>query len=59
MRFNRFLHLIAFLGKAHGEPPAFGRFTTKMTDAPVPSQAKRPADFGPYIPLSEGPGGSL
>ena len=54
MRFNRFLHLIAFSGKAHRRSPASGRVTTKMLDAGAPSQAKRTPDFSRYIPLSGG-----
>ena len=52
MCFNRFLHLIAFSGKAHRGSPASGRLTTKMRDAGAPSQAKRTPDFGRYLPLS-------
>ena len=54
MRFNRFLHLIAFSGKAHRGSPASGGVTTKMLDAGAPSQAKRTPDFGRYLPLSGG-----
>ena len=54
MRFNRFLHLIAFSGKAHGDPPASGLDTTKMPDAPAPSQATAKANFSRYLPLSGG-----
>ena len=57
MRFNRFLHLIAFSGKAHRGSPASGRLTTKMPDAGAPSQAKRTPDFGRYLPLSALGGG--
>ena len=57
MRFNRFLHLIAFSGKAHGDPPASGLDTTKMPDAPAPSQATAKASFSRYLPLSGGEGG--
>ena len=52
MRFNRFLHLIAFSGKAHGDPPASGLDTSKMPDAPAPSQATAKASFSRYLPLS-------
>ena len=52
MRFDDLLHLIAFSGKAHGEPPAFGLVITKMPDAPAPSQATSRPNLGPYIPLS-------
>ena len=55
MRFNRFLHLIAFSGKAHGDPPASGLDTTKMPDAPAPSQATAKASFSRYLPLSAPP----
>ena len=54
MRFNRFLHLIAFSGKAHRGSPASGRLTTKMPEADAPSQVNSRADFGRYIPLSGG-----
>ena len=54
MRFNCFLHLIAFSGKAHRGSPASGGVTTKMLDAGAPSQAKRTPDFGRYLPLSGG-----
>ena len=57
MRFNRFLHLIAFSGKAHRGSPASGGVTTKMLDAGAPSQAKRTPDFGRYLPLSGGGSG--
>ena len=53
MRFNRFLHLIAFSGKAHRRSPAFGRVSQpRLPDTNAPSQAKSTPDFGPYIPLS-------
>ena len=56
MRFNRLLHLIAFPGKAHGRPPAFGFVKTKMPDSPAPSQVTSTTDFSRYIPLSAGEG---
>ena len=56
MRFNRFLHLIAFAGKAHRGSPASGGLTTKMPDGGAPSQAMSQPDFSPYLPLS-GEGG--
>ena len=34
MRANRLLHLVGFLGKAQGRPPASGFVTTKMPDTP-------------------------
>ena len=52
MRFNRFLHLIAFAGKAHRGSPASGGLTTKMPDGGAPSQAMSQPDFSPYLPLS-------
>ena len=54
MRFNRFLHLIAFAGKAHRGSPASGGLTTKMPDGGAPSQAMSQPDFSPYLPLSGG-----
>ena len=49
---NRFLHLIAFAGKAHRGSPASGGLTTKMPDGGAPSQAMSQPDFSPYLPLS-------
>ena len=57
MRFNRFLHLIAFAGKAHRGSPASGGLTTKMPDGGAPSQAMSQPDFSPYLPLSALRGG--
>ena len=57
MRFNHLLHLIAFPGKAHGTPPAFGFVKTKMPDSPAPSQATSTTNFSRYIPLSAHPTG--
>ena len=56
MRFNRFLHLIAFAGKAHRGSPASGGLTTKMPDGGAPSQAMSQPDFSPYLPLPGGEG---
>ena len=52
MRANRLLHLVGFLGKAQGIPPASGFVTTKMPDFPAPSQATSKPNFSRYIPLS-------
>ena len=57
MRFNRFLHLIAFAGKAHRGSPASGGLTTKMPDGGAPSQAMSQPDFSLYLPLSAGVAG--
>ena len=54
MRFNRFLHLIAFSGKAHGDPPASGCDINKMPETPAPSQAMAKPSLSRYIPLSGG-----
>ena len=58
MRANRLLHLVGFLGKAQGRPPAFGFVTTKMPDTPCAFQAPHPTNFSQYIPLSAGEKGA-
>ena len=57
MRFNRFLHLIAFPGKAHRGSPVSGLVITKMPEADAPSQVTFQSQISSrYIPLSGGGG---
>ena len=51
MRFNGLLHLIAFPGKVHKEPPASGPIKNKMPDSPAPSQVAARPSLSPYLPL--------
>ena len=52
MRFNGLLHLTAFSGKAHGDPPASGFVKNKMPDSPAPSQVAARPRSSPCLPLS-------
>ena len=55
MRFNRLLHLIAFPGKALGEPPASGPETGNRSETAGASRADRSTGSGRYLPLSTPP----
>ena len=44
---NRLLHLIAFSGKAHGDPPASGFVKNKMPDSPTSSPASARPSLSP------------
>ena len=51
MRFNDLPHLVAFLGKGYGTPPASGFVSaTKMPDSSALSRSS--TSFTLYIPLS-------
>ena len=55
MRFNRLLHLIAFPGKALGEPPASGPETGNRSETAGASRADRSTGSRRYLPLSTPP----